>query len=289
MTTMSPALKKAVKEYKDNLQESMKEAAETIKDFEARMEVLNQKITSEQQKLSANVAAKLEDAMEWDELPAQIDNETLAALYYYVSTEQMAESHFKGTVVQDFIQFWEANSQDQAFVQGVQQELGKMQADIQPLAVEQQQMQVEMQMSNPMPFPPGQPILRAVTVPPEEGSSEWQVALVPFMIDENLELKTEDLPFEYYAGVYTKSEGASDNFNTVANVQRLGTSGEPAIYSVKGTGADGLFIIGHVEANGEIVGPITMPPLSLERWSTTSVSMQPPTPQGGGNGPRLLN
>lgn len=289
MSKMSPALQAAVTELKDNLSEMVQDASLQVHAVQERMEDLQQKIVAEQAVVSAKVEEFVQEAQEWDELPAEISDDIKAALLYYAQTVEMAESHFKGTVFQDFIERWQVEAQDDAIVSSVQAAMDVFQGDMRKLAEEQQKIAIEMQFNNPMPFPPGSPMLRAVAVPPEAGETEWQVALIPFMIDENMDFITDDLPFEYYVGAYVKGTGVSDDFNMSANVSRLTTKGEPVVFTFEGGAemADSLlFVVGHVEQNGMPVSPIAAQPNALKNHGP---SLEAPKEQPGPKGPRLLN
>lgn len=289
MTKMSPLLQSAVEELKDNLSEMVEDAAVQIHKVQERMEDLQKQIVAEQAVVSGKVEDMVKVAQEWDELPEDISDDVKAALIYYIQTVEMAESHFKGTVLQDFMERWKVESQDDTIVESVQAAMNVFQNDLRDLAAKQQQIAVEMQFNNPMPFPPGTPMLRAVAVPPEAGETEWQVAIVPFMVDDNLDFQTDDLPFEFYVGAYVKGEGMSDDFNMSANVTRLTTKGEPVVFSFEGDATMGdkmLFVVGHVEQNGKPVSPIAAPPSLLKNQGP---SLEQPQEQPGPKGPRLLN
>ena len=78
MSKMSPALQAAVTELKDNLSEMVQDASLQVHAVQERMEDLQQKIVAEQAVVSAKVEEFVQEAQEWDELPAEISDDISA-------------------------------------------------------------------------------------------------------------------------------------------------------------------------------------------------------------------
>jgi hypothetical protein len=255
--------------------------------IEAEMASFQQTFTKAQEKVNDNVADILSDVFTWAEFPEdlnKVDAKIVAAMLYYVQTEPMAQSHFKGSVTEDFVNNWNTNGvSDAALQESVSKEMQALQSDLMPLAEQEQELAMKQQMMAQM-MPENVPMLKTLIVPPSKGSDTYEVVMIPFMLDEDHKLETNNIPFEFYVGAYVKENGMQGDFNEAANIKRVDPVNGPTSFEhtpENGKAADSvLFVVGHVEQKGQLMGPLNMPPQMLVQQPEQArgmPGMKPPT------------
>lgn len=189
----------------------------------------------------------LAPVVDWDDVPADATDETLAAILS--RGEEFLMLYCKEGFAENFNSFLEKLSED---------EPARLRSIVQIVRKDQ----MKMMMLEQLPLTPGSLTLQCFTGKPEDEHGEWTFVAVPVMIGEDFKASIpETLPVEMQISLYVRPEGTrnslSETFNCEAHCMPAGAAVSPTVLTYQPDG-DGLKAL-HINAyfrQGDEVQPI---------------------------------